>query len=177
MAEQAGIDNITDRTRMDQAQPNPAADRQLPESHFEPEITVFMCIYCAYMSADTAGTLRIKYPATVKLVKLPCTGKTDRRYLLEAFEQGADGVCVIGCSIGNCHHVRGNERGWARVKYTKHMLDEIGLNGERLEMYFVSGGMGMTFARAIQEMTERVQALGPNPLKTRQGEQQPNGKP
>ena len=61
-------------------------------SKFEPEITVFMCIYCAYMAADTAGALRTKYPASIKLVKLPCTGKTDARYLLEAFEQGADGV-------------------------------------------------------------------------------------
>jgi len=132
---------------------------------FEPEITVFMCIYCAYMAADTAGSLRIEYPATIKLVKLPCTGKTDVRYLLEAFEQGADGVCVVGCPIGNCHHVSGNVRGLARVKYTKKLLDEIGLGGERLEMYFGSGGMGMTFATAMREMTERVRALGPSPLK------------
>ena len=132
---------------------------------FEPEITVFMCIYCAYMAADTAGALRIKYPANVKLVKLPCTGKTDTRYLLEAFEQGADGVCVVGCPIGNCHHVHGNERGLARVKYVKQMLDEIGLGSGRLEMYFVSGGMGNTFADAIREMTERVEEMGPNPLR------------
>jgi len=117
------------------------------------------------MAVDTAGALRIKYPATIKLVKLPCTGKTDVRYLLEAFEQGADGVCVVGCPIGNCHHVSGNVRGLARVKYTKKLLDEIGLGGERLEMYFGSGGMGMTFANAVREITERVRGLGPNPLK------------
>ena len=133
---------------------------------FEPEITVFMCIYCAYMAADTAGALRVKYPANIKSIKLPCTGKTDARYLLEAFEQGADGVCVVGCPIGNCHHVDGNKRGQARVKYTKQLLDEIGLGGDRLEMYFVSGGMGQTFANAIKEMTDRLLQLGPNPLKT-----------
>ena len=132
---------------------------------FEPEITAFMCIYCADMAADTAGALRIKYPPNVKIVKLPCTGKTDARYLLEAFEQGADGVCIIGCPIGNCHHVHGNVRGQARVKHTKKMLDEIGLGGERLQMYFASGGMGNTFANAIREMTERVRELGPSPLK------------
>jgi len=132
---------------------------------FEPEITVFTCIYCAYMAIDTAGALRIRYPANIKLIKLPCTGKTDARYLLEAFEQGADGVCVVGCPIGNCHHVRGNERGHARVKYVKELLDEVGLGSERLEMYFVSGGMGETFANAVREMTDRVRALGPSPLK------------
>jgi coenzyme F420-reducing hydrogenase delta subunit len=135
------------------------------DADFEPEITVFMCIYCAYMAADTAGALRIKYPGNVKLIKLPCTGKTDRRYLLEAFEQGADGVCVVGCPIGNCHHVRGNERGLARVTHTKKILDDIGLGGERLQMYFVSGGMGNMFANAIRDITGRIQKLGPNPLK------------
>ena len=64
---------------------------------FEPEITAFMCIYCGYMAADTASALRIKYPANVKLVKLPCTGKTDPRYILKAFEDGADGVYIIAC--------------------------------------------------------------------------------
>jgi len=132
---------------------------------FEPEITVFTCIYCAYMAIDTAGALRIQYPANIKLIKLPCTGKIDVRYLIEAFEQGADGVCIVGCPIGNCHHVRGNIRGAARMKRTKKILDEIGLNSDRLEMYFVSGGMGQTFANAIEEITEKVRALGPSPLK------------
>ena len=134
---------------------------------FEPEITVFTCNYCGYMSADTAGVLRLQYPPNVKLVRLPCTGKTDVGYILKAFEEGADGVYVVGCPMGNCHHVRGNERGKARVERTKILLDEIGLGGDRLEMFFVSGGMGATFAQFAEEMTERVRALGPNPLKER----------
>ncbi|HUW14511.1 MAG TPA: hydrogenase iron-sulfur subunit [Anaerolineae bacterium] len=133
---------------------------------FEPDITAFMCIYCAYMAADSAGALRISYPANVKLVKLPCTGKTDPRYILKAFEDGADGVYVVACPVGNCHHVRGNERAHARVLRTKAMLDDIGLGGDRLEMYFVSGGQGASFAAAAEEMTERIRALGPNPIKT-----------
>jgi coenzyme F420-reducing hydrogenase delta subunit len=149
-----------------------SANRQIRDSPFEPEITVFMCNYCAYMAADTAGALRIKYPANVKLVKLPCTGKTDARYLLAAFEQGADGVCVVGCPIGNCHHVHGNERGLARVKHTKRLLDEIGLGGTRLEMYFASGGMGNAFANAVREMTERVKEVGPNPLRATENNEQ-----
>lgn len=134
---------------------------------YEPEITVFTCIYCGYMSADTAGALRLQYPPNVKLIRLPCTGKTDVGYILRAFEMGADGVYVVGCPIGNCHHVRGNERGQARVERAKKLLDEIGLGGERLNMFFVSGGMGATFAHYAEEMTERIRMLGPNPLKER----------
>ena len=134
-------------------------------TNFEPQITAFYCIYCGYMAADTAGALHIQYPANVKFVRMPCTGKTDPRYLLEAFEQGADGVYIVACPIGNCHHVRGNERGQNRVEYTKTILDEIGLGSERLDMYFMSGSQGQSFAMAAQEMTERIRKLGPNPLK------------
>jgi F420-non-reducing hydrogenase iron-sulfur subunit len=132
---------------------------------FEPEITAFYCIYCGYMAADTAGALGIQYPANVKFLRLPCTGKTDIRYLLEAFEQGADGVYLIACPIGNCHHVRGNERGNARVKRAKHILDEIGLGGERLDIFFMSGSQARAFAQAATTMAERIRELGPNPLK------------
>lgn len=137
---------------------------------FEPEITAFYCIYCGYMAADTAGALRVQYPANVKPLRLPCTGKTDIRYLLEAFEQGADGVYLVACPIGNCHHVRGNERGRARVQRAKHILDEIGLGGDRIEMFFMSGSQARAFADAARTMTERIRKLGPNPLK-------PDGRP
>ncbi len=132
---------------------------------FEPEITAFYCIYCGYMAADTAGGLQIQYPANVKFVRMPCTGKTDIRYLLEAFEQGADGVYIVACPIGNCHHVRGNERGRARVQRAREILDDIGIGGERLDMFFMSGSQGHAFAIAAQKMTDRIRALGPNPLK------------
>jgi len=148
-----------------------------PEDIFEPEITAFYCIYCGYMAADTAGALHIQYPANVKFVRLPCTGKTDIRYLLEAFEQGADGVYLTACPIGNCHHVGGNERGRARVERAKKLLDAIGLGGERLEIFFMSGSQGHTFAMAAQTMTERIRKLGPNPLKVknRNGKNRQNG--
>jgi coenzyme F420-reducing hydrogenase delta subunit len=140
---------------------------------FEPEITAFFCIYCGYMAADTAGALHIQYPANVKFVRLPCTGKSDIQYLLEAFEQGADGVYVVACPVGNCHHVRGNERGHARLQRAKGILDEIGLGGERLEMFFMSGSQGHAFAMAAQTMTERIRELGPNPLKSANGMDRP----
>ncbi len=144
---------------------------QEKEMLFEPEITAFYCIYCGYMAADTAGALEIQYPANIKFVRLPCTGKTDIRYLLEAFEQGADGVYVVGCPLGNCHHVRGNERGHARLKRARNILDEIGLGGDRLDMFFMSGSQAQAFANAAITMTERIRKLGPNPLKNSNGRQ------
>ena len=132
---------------------------------FEPELTAFTCIYCGSMAGDTAGAMGLTYPANVKMFRFPCTGKVDVEYILKAFEEGADGVYIVACPIGNCHHVRGNERARFRVEKAKALLDEIGIGSERLEMYFVSGGMGETFAQIAQEMTDRVRALGLSPLK------------
>jgi coenzyme F420-reducing hydrogenase delta subunit len=137
----------------------------IAKNEFEPEITAFYCIYCGYMAADTAGAMEVQYPANVKFVRLPCTGKMDIRYVLEAFEKGADGVYVVACPIGNCHHVRGNERGQARIKRAAQLLEDIGLERERVGMFFMSGSQAHTFAAAAQKMTERVRKLGPNPLK------------
>jgi F420-non-reducing hydrogenase iron-sulfur subunit len=132
---------------------------------FTPEITLFTCIYCGYMAADTAGALRLEYPANVKIVRLPCTGKTDIQYLLDAFDEGADGVMIVACSLGNCHHERGNERARARVMRAKGILESVGLEPERLRIHFVSGGMGASFAQNISTMTEQLKDLGPSPIK------------
>jgi coenzyme F420-reducing hydrogenase delta subunit len=139
---------------------------------FEPEITAFTCIYCASMAGDTAGAERITYPANVKVIRLPCTGKVDVEYIMKAFEQGADGVYVIACAIGNCHHEVGNVRATKRVEYVKRLLDEIGLGHERLGIYYVSAGQGYAFADAARQMTARVRRLGPNPLKRQRAEMQ-----
>ncbi len=132
---------------------------------FEPEITAFSCIYCGYTAIDTAGALHLRYPANLKLVRLPCTGKLDAYYLMTAFEQGADGVLVIACPLGNCHHVRGNERAKARVERVQGILSSIGVEAERVKMVFVSGGQGATVAREAEALVSRIRKLGPSPVK------------
>ena len=51
------------------------------------------------------------------------------------------------------------------MNYVKELLDQIGLGGERLEMYFLSSAEGARFAEIAAEMTERIRELGPNPLR------------
>ena len=83
---------------------------------FEPELTAFTCIYCGSMAADTAGALRLNYPANVKLFRFPCTGKVDILHIMRSFEKGADGVYVVGCREGDCHYNSGNFRARKRVE-------------------------------------------------------------
>lgn len=132
---------------------------------FEPRIVGFCCFYCAYGAADFAGSLRIEYPANIRIVKIPCSGRIDTLHLLKAFENGADGVFVAGCLEGTCHFLEGNYRAKKRVEYTQTLLEEIGLEKERLEMYNLSSSMGQKFAEIAREMTERIKSLGPSPVK------------
>ena len=135
------------------------------ENGFEPELTAFSCIYCGSMAADTAGALRLTYPANVKLFRFPCTGKVDVEYILKAFEEGADGVYIVACPIGNCHHVHGNVRATKRLDYARELLEGIGLDGDRLGIFYMSGSQAHAFASAAEQMTERIRKLGPSPLR------------
>lgn len=133
--------------------------------NFEPVVVAFCCHYCAYTAADLAGTMRLQYPPNLRIIRVPCTGKVDVLFLLKAFEEGADGVYVAGCLEGDCHFLKGNLRAKKRVAWAKHLLAEIGLGGERLEMYNMSAAMGPRFAEVAREMTEKVRKLGPSPIK------------
>lgn len=130
-------------------------------SEFEPKITAFCCTFCAFSAADLAGSMRLQYPPNVRIVKLPCTGKVDVLYILKAFEEGADGVFVAGCLEGECHYLEGNFRAKKRVHYAKKLLEEVGIEGDRVEMYNLSSAMGGRFAEIVTEMTEKVKELGP----------------
>jgi len=132
---------------------------------FEPVIVAFCCHYCAYTAADTAGSQRLSYPAAVKIVRVPCTGKVDAKHLLTAFEKGADGVFVAGCLVGDCHFNDGNVKAARRVEFTKKYLREIGIETERLEMVRMSAGQGKEFAETATAITEKIRALGPSPVK------------
>ncbi len=133
--------------------------------NFEPVIVAFCCHYCAYTAADMAGSQRLPYPANVKIVRVPCSGKVDAIHLLKAFEKGADGVYVAGCLEGDCHFKNGNTRAASRVEYVRRYMEEIGLESERLEMVRMSAGMGYHFAQTATEITDKIRKLGPSPIK------------
>ncbi len=109
--------------------------------------------------------MRLSYPSSVKVVKVPCTGRVDVMLILRAFESGVDGVYIAGCMEGECHFLRGNLRARRRVEYAKVLLDEVGLGSGRLEMFNMSASQGQRFAEVAREMTERVRALGPSPAR------------
>jgi coenzyme F420-reducing hydrogenase delta subunit len=111
--------------------------------------------------------MRLDYPSNVKIILVPCSGKVDVLHLLRAINKGADGVYVVGCLEGTCHYNEGNYRARERVTHVQSLLNEIGIEGDRVRMYNLSSGEGPTFAQYAREMTEHIRELGPNPLKNR----------
>lgn len=110
--------------------------------------------------------MRLSYPTSIKIIRVPCTGKVDTLHLMRPFEKGADGVYVVGCREGDCHYNSGNFRAKARVEQTRKVLDTIGIGGQRLQMYNLSSSDGPSFARFAEEMQTRIVAAGPNPIRT-----------
>jgi F420-non-reducing hydrogenase iron-sulfur subunit len=113
--------------------------------------------------------MRLNYPTSVKIIKVPCTGKVDTIHILKAMENGADGVYVVGCMEGDCHFLKGNLRAKKRVQHVKELLEEVGVNGERVEMFNLSASQAPRFVQIAKEMTERITRLGPSPIRTGAG--------
>ncbi|MFA5110621.1 MAG: hydrogenase iron-sulfur subunit [Desulfobaccales bacterium] len=132
---------------------------------YSPKVIGFLCRWCSYTGADLAGAMRLQYPPEIRIIVVPCTGRVDILYLLQAFENGADAVFVSGCHEGDCHYVSGNLFARKRVERAKEILRDVGLEPERLEMFHVSASEGPKFAAIAQEMTDRAYRLGPNPVR------------
>jgi F420-non-reducing hydrogenase iron-sulfur subunit len=133
------------------------------ELHFQ--IVAFCCHYCAYAAADLAGVLRLKYPADARIIEIPCSGRLDPLEVLHTLEHGADGVMVAGCLEGDCHFQEGNINARRRVNRIKALVEAIGLEPDRIEMFNMSSAMGQQFAQAVAVMSTRIRELGPNPLR------------
>lgn len=128
---------------------------------FEPRIILFCCQWCSYTAADLAGAMRLSYPPNIYIVRVPCTGRVDVVHLLRPLEEGADGVYVSGCLPGECHYVSGNLKAAKRVARVQRLLEELGVEPERVGMVYNSASMGPQFAQCCRDLTDRIRALGP----------------
>jgi F420-non-reducing hydrogenase iron-sulfur subunit len=132
---------------------------------FEPTIVGFLCNWCSYTGADLAGTSRIQYAPNVRVIRVMCTARIDPTFVLKALRDGADGVLICGCHPGDCHYSEGNYKMMRRFPLLKRLLDEYGIEEERVRLEWVSASEGQRFADIVNDMTERVRALGPSPVK------------
>jgi F420-non-reducing hydrogenase iron-sulfur subunit len=136
-------------------------------TEFQPKIVGFLCNWCSYAGADLAGVSRIQYPPNLMVIRVMCSGRIDPTFILEAFRSGADGVLVAGCHLpSDCHYVSGNFKAYRKIAALKKLLEQLGLEPQRLRLEWISAAEGARFAYVVKDMTEEIRILGPNPMKT-----------
>lgn len=131
--------------------------------NFEPLILVFCCKYCPSCSVDLARSAKLQYPHSIKIIKVSCIGAVGTIHILKALENGADGVCLMGCLEENCEYSTGSLRARKRVQYVKKLLGKLSIEQERLEMYNLAAAEAHRFCELVREITETVRTLGPIP--------------
>lgn len=129
---------------------------------FQPELLIFCCNWCSYAGADLAGVSRFQYPPNMRIIRVMCSGRVDPTFVLKALKDGADGVLITGCHIGDCHYISGNEYTRDRFK-TLHeiIIKQLGIDGRRVRLEWVSASEGRRFADLITEFTNQIKELGP----------------
>jgi F420-non-reducing hydrogenase iron-sulfur subunit len=133
---------------------------------FEPLIIGFCCNWCAYAGADLAGTSRIQYPPSIRIIRVMCSGMVHPNLVIDALTKGADGVLICGCHPGDCHYLEGNLKAEKRAEAIRLMLDDFALEQERFRLEWVSASEAQKFASIVREMTEKLKELGPSPYKS-----------
>ena len=126
----------------------------------EPVIIGFLCNWCSYAGADMAGTSRQAYPANIRIIRVPCSGRVDPLLIVKCFEEGADAVLVAGCHPGDCHYNEGNYYSRRRFALLRELLDFMGIEKERFRIEWVSASEGKRFAKIVSEFTDDMTNLG-----------------
>ncbi len=128
---------------------------------WKPQITAIVCNWCTYAGADMAGTTRREYPASVRLLRVPCSGRVNPLFILKSFEQGADGVLVSGCHPGDCHYVQGNFFARRRFAAFRSLLHFLGVDPRRVHFSWISASEGIKWSRVVGDVTRAVTEAGP----------------
>jgi len=128
---------------------------------WQPTILAILCNWCSYAGADLAGSTRLHYPESLRIVRVPCSGRVDPMFVLKGFQKGFDGVMVLGCHPGDCHYAKGNYYTRRRIAMLKDLLKALGIAEERFHFEWVSASEGNRFAQLISEFTAGLSKLGP----------------
>lgn len=130
-------------------------------SERKPKVIGFCCERHGMDSVVLAARTGKKLDASVRLIQVPCTGRVDGMHILQALEDGADTVFVLGCLEKNCYYDTGSIEGRKRVAYVKRMLEEVGIEKERVEMFNAASTNSWAFPEIARKMVEVAKRLGP----------------
>lgn len=134
-------------------------------SGFKKLAVVFYCHNTGYKKERLRELLPPSPGVSIRFVGLPCSGKVEAQFLLKTFETGVDAIFVLGCVDGTCHYVEGNRKMRKTVKYVRDILNEIGIRGDRLEMFQISSDCPEGVREVMGIITKIVNEVSSSPLK------------
>ena len=129
------------------------------------KIIAFLCWKWGYGAADMAGTIRAQYPATIRPIRINCTGRVTPSLMMRAIGKGSDGVIVSGWYPGECDYEFGNLVAERNVQYVREILRSTGISPERIQMFHCTAAEGQRFQEEIIRISNIIESLGKNPLK------------
>ena len=128
-------------------------------------LIILGCMQCMYAASDLAGTMKLQYDVSARIIRMPCTARLDLNFILKALQEGADGVLVVGCHPGDCAYKTGNLGAERRVRFARKLIEQLGLDERRVKMVFVSAAEGDKFAEEVNTFAEEIREIGPNPIR------------
>lgn len=127
----------------------------------KPSIVIYCCANSTGFPEDEVEKCVSNGEAVIQMVRLPCSGRTDVLYIVQAIERGADMALIVGCPEGECRYLQGNLRARQRVGYANRVLNEVGLGLERVKMININPSQEGQFAVSLQETIAKAHELGP----------------
>ncbi len=127
-------------------------------------VSIFFCQQIDPNQDVNRRALEKELGTRIRFFPLPCSGRIDSLHLMRALESGADKVYVITCPEGACLYREGNIRAGKRIVYTQGLIEEIGLERERLEL-LASPGNPVNIDELARELLSREATTGPSPVR------------
>jgi F420-non-reducing hydrogenase iron-sulfur subunit len=141
------------------------ASTEHTNQEWSPRIVAFFCNWCTYTASDLAGVSRLRYAPSTRVIRVMCSGRIDPEFVIEAFIQGADGVLIGGCHPGDCHYSEGNYKCLRRYHLLQKVIEQMGIEKERLRLEWISASEGKRLQEVVNEMTETLRQLGPSTIR------------
>jgi len=122
-------------------------------------LVTFACNWCSYAGGDNAGTARLQYPTSCRLIRTMCSGRVDEKFIMRAFRMGAPMVLVSGCHFADCHYISAVRWTQKRMDRIWSKLDRLGIRDDRLRLEWISAAEGQKFAKVMRELEDVVKSV------------------
>jgi F420-non-reducing hydrogenase iron-sulfur subunit len=142
---------------------------EAPTVPFRPKILILSTLLISDPGIDFTGLNHLHYPATTAILRLPCSSMIRPEFILHALESGFDGVFVAADGTDCPFLPDCASRTAQRVQEAYTLLQERGIERERLTMSGICSVCGEAFVRGVKHLSEIVQKIGPSPRRQDHG--------